>query len=288
MKYAYYPGCSAHSTARDMHESTAAVARALGIELDELGGWTCCGATAAHQTDALLAAALPAVNLGLARTTGMDMVVSCAACYNRMKTANHEISASPSVRQQVSGAIGHDYDGSVKVRHFVEVLLEDVGVARLKKCLKSSLHGLKMASYYGCLLVHPPDVMRFDDPEDPTSLDRLVTAMGGHTLEWPGKVECCGGGLNLTRTDIVVQLSGSIAGAAKEAGADCIAVACPMCQTSLDLRQRDIEKATGQRLNLPVVYITQLLGLCLDVSGKELGLSRLMVDPSAVTSAVRG
>ena len=182
---------------------------------------------------------------------------------------------------------GSDYDGSVAVRHFVEVLLEDVGTAKLKKSLKNSLHGLKVASYYGCLLVRPPEVMRFDDPEDPTSLDRLVTAMGGESLEWPGKVECCGGGLNLTRTDVVVRLSASIAEAAKASGADCIAVACPMCQASLDLRQKDIEKTTGKSINLPVVYITQLLGLCLDIPGKELGLNRLMVEPTAITSAVK-
>lgn len=285
MKYSYYPGCSAHSTARDMHELTLAVARALGIEFAELNGWTCCGATAAHQTDSLLAVSLPAANLSLAKATGLDMVVSCAACYNRSKVANHEVTASAAIRQQVSEAIGQDYDGSVVVRHFVEVLLEDIGPARLKKGLKVSLHGLKVASYYGCLLVRPPEVMRFDDPEDPTSLDRLVTAMGGESLEWPGKVECCGGGLNLTRTDVVVRLSASIAEAAKASGADCIAVACPMCQASLDLRQKDIEKATGKKLDLPVVYITQLLGLCLNIPGRALGLDRLMTDPSAVTRA---
>jgi len=174
------------------------------------------------------------------------------------------------------------------VRHFVEVLLEDVGTAKLKKSLKGSLHGLKVAAYYGCLLVRPPDVMRFDDPEDPTSLDRLVAAVGGESLEWPGKVECCGGGLNLTRTDLVVKLSASITDAAKEAGADCIAVACPMCQTSLDLRQKDIEKSTGRQVNLPVVYITQILGLCLDIPGEALGLNRLMVEPTAITAAVKG
>jgi len=287
MKYSYYPGCSARSTARDMHESTLAVAQVLNVELVELNGWTCCGATAAHQTDPLLAASLPAANLSLVRATGLDMVVSCAACYNRMKVANHTISSSAAMRKSVAEVIEHDYDGSVPVRHFIEVLLEDIGPAKLRKSLKSSLHGLRVACYYGCLLVRPPEVMRFDDPENPTSLDRLVTAMGGESLEWPHKVECCGGGLNLTRTDIVVRLSASLAEAAKMSGADCIAVACPMCQTSLDLRQKDIEKATGKKLDLPVVYITQLLGLCLDISSKALGLDRLMTDPSPVTRAVR-
>jgi heterodisulfide reductase subunit B len=286
MKYAYYPGCSAHSTARDMHESCLAVAEALGIELKEIEGWSCCGATSAHQTDRVLADSLAAANLMLARKTGLDMVVNCAACYNRTKTANYEVLSSPAVRERVSDALGEDYDGSVKVRHFVEVLLEDVGLSRLAKNLKQSLNGLKVACYYGCYLVRPPEVTGFDDPENPTSLDRLVTAMGGEALEWPCKVECCGGGLNLTRTDVTVQLSGSIIQMARASGADCITVACPMCQTSLDLRQKDIEKATGERYGMPILYITQLLGLCLGIAPGKLGLSRLMVSPSPVLKAI--
>lgn len=286
MKYAYYPGCSSHSTARDLHESSTAVAQQLGVELVELKGWTCCGATAAHQTSKVLAASLPAANLLMAKASGLDMVVNCAACYSRMKTANHEIISSPVVRKQVNDTIGHEYDGSVRVRHMIEVLLEDIGIGKLRKQFKQSLNGLKVACYYGCLLVRPPEVMNFDDPENPTSLDRLVTAMGGESLEWPYKVECCGGALNLTRTDVMVKLSASITEAAQASGAECVAVACPMCQSSLDLRQKDIEKATGKRFNLPVVYITQLLGLCLGISQKTLGFNRLMVNPSAIIKSV--
>jgi heterodisulfide reductase subunit B len=286
MKYAYYPGCSAHSTARDMHESSLAVARVLGIELKEIEGWTCCGATSAHQTDRILADSLAAANLLLAGKMGLDMVVNCAACYSRTKTANHEVLSSDDVRARVSDALGEDYDGSVAVRHFIEVLLEDVGLDKLRKSIRRPLNGLKVACYYGCYLVRPHEVTGFDDPENPVSLDRLVTAMGGESVEWPSKVECCGGGLNLTRTDVTVQLSGSIIEMAQASGAACIAVACPMCQTSLDLRQQDIEKATGKRYNMPVLYITQLLGLCLGISPKELGLDRLMVSPSAVINAI--
>lgn len=286
MKYAYYPGCSAHSTARDMHESSIAVARSLGIELIEPAGWTCCGATAAHQTDRLLATALPAANLQLVKETGLDMVVNCAACYSRTKIANHEITSSPAVREQVSATLGQDYDGSVAVRHFVEVLLEDIGLDRLREQFKQSLNGLKVACYYGCLLVRPHEVTGFDNPENPTSLDRLVTTMSGESLDWPHKVECCGGGLNLTRTDVVVKLSGSIIRMALASGAQCIAVACPMCQTSLDLRQKEIEKEYGEKYNMPVVYITQLLGLCLGIPPNELGLNRLMVSPSPILRAI--
>ena len=286
MRYAYYPGCSAESTAHDMNQSTLAVARALGIELHEPKGWTCCGATAGHQTDRLLAVSLPAANLSKVQDMKLDMVVNCAACYNRMKVANHEISSHPTIRQGVREALDRDYDGSVKVRHLIEVLLEDVGLPAITKSLKRSLNGLKVACYYGCLLVRPPGVLKFDDPENPKSLDRLVTAMGGQSLDWPCKVECCGGGLSLTRTDVVVHLTEGILEMACAAGADCIAVSCPMCQVNLDLRQQDINKQTGKNYQVPVVYITQLLGLCLGIGTGELGFSKLMVPASSVLKKV--
>ena len=286
MKYAYYPGCSAHSTARDMHESALAVAGALGIDLVEPAGWTCCGATAAHQTDPVLAASLPAASLLKVQDMGLDMVVNCAACYNRMKVANHEVSTDPAMRKLVGDAVGRDYDGSVKVRHIVEVLLDDVGLDYIKSALKRSLNGLHVACYYGCLLVRPHEITNFDDPENPTSLDRLVTAMGGVSLDWPHKVECCGGGLSMSRTDVVVSLTDSIVGMAKAAGARCIAVSCPMCQINLDMRQQDIEKKTGTRHDMPVLYVTQLLGLCLGISPDKLGLNKLMVSPARVIEKI--
>jgi heterodisulfide reductase subunit B2 len=285
MRYAYFPGCSAESTARDMHQSTLAVAEALGIELVEPAGWTCCGATAGHQTDLLLATALPAATLAKVADMKLDMVVNCAACYNRMKVANHEIVTNKQMRVQVAEALGRDYDGSVKVRHLLEVLLDDIGAQAIEAKLQKSLAGMKVASYYGCLLVRPKEVTGFDDPENPTSLDRLVVAMGGTALDWPHKVECCGGGLSMSRTDVVVNLTDSVVGMAKAAGADCIAVSCPMCQINLDMRQLDIAKTKGKRHDLPVLYITQLLGLCLGIAPQRLGLNKLMVSPAKVVKA---
>jgi heterodisulfide reductase subunit B len=264
-----------------------AVARALGIDLVEPKGWTCCGATAGHQTDRLLAVSLPAANLTKVQDMKLDMLVNCAACYSRMKVANHEISSHPTIRQGVRDALDRDYDGSVKVRHLLEVLLEDVGLPAIKRAVKRPLNGLKVACYYGCLLVRPPKILKFDDPENPTSLDRLVTAMGGTSLEWPSKVECCGGGLSLSRTDVVVELSGSIIDMAAGVGADCIAVSCPMCQVNLDLRQQDINKQTGKNYQIPIVYITQLLGLCLGIGPGDLGFDKLMVPATNVLEKVK-
>jgi len=286
MKYAYFPGCSADSTARDMHTSTLAVAKKLGIELIEPKGWICCGATSAHQTDRILAATLPAASLLLVRDMNMDMVVNCAACYNRMKTTNHDIRSDPALRERVHESIGRDYDGSVRVRHFIEVLLEDIGLEIISNRLKKSLNELKITCYYGCLMVRPPEIMQFDEPENPSSLERLVTAMGGESLDWSHKVECCGGGLSLTRTDVVVKLSNSVLDMAQAAGAQCVAVTCPMCQSNLDLRQKDIEKETGRRYDMPILYITQLLGLCLGISQKELGINKLMISPANVVKTI--
>jgi heterodisulfide reductase subunit B len=263
------------------------VAKALNIELIEIKGWTCCGSTPAHQTNKNLSIALPAANLLMAKKTGLDMVVFCAACYNRMKVANHEIQTNPETRKEIAATLGEDYDGSVKVLHFVEVLVKEIGVKKLKEALTHTLDGLKVTSYYGCLLVRPKGVTQFDDPENPTIMDKLITMMGGEMIDWPHKVECCGGGFALTRTDIVVDLSNSILGMAKESGAQCMAVACPMCQVNLDMRQGDIHKARGKDYNLPVVYITQLLGLCLGIAPKKLGMDKCVVSPEPIIDKVK-
>jgi len=286
MPYAYYPGCSSESTARDLDISTRAVADALGLDFMDIHGWTCCGASAAHQTDRVLAAALASASLVKVKDMDADMVVNCAACYSRMKTANHDISSDQAMRKWIADALGRDYDGSVRVRHILEVFLEDVGIERIGSALVKSLNGLKVASYYGCLLVRPCKITGFDDPENPVSLDRLVTVMGGEAIDWPYKTECCGAGLSLTRTDVVVGLADTIIGMAHDSGAECITVSCPMCQSNLDLRQADIAKSTGRRYNMPVVHITQLLGLCLGVSPKHLGLEKPMVSPGNIIKAV--
>jgi heterodisulfide reductase subunit B len=254
--------------------------------MSEITGWSCCGASAGHQTDRMLAASLAAANLSLAKNMGLDMVVNCAACYSRTKAANHEVISSPEARRCISDAIGSDYDGSVKVRHFVEILNEDVGIEKIRGKIKKQLSGLKVACYYGCFLVRPHEVTKFDDAENPMLIDNLVTAIGGESIEWPCKVECCGGGLNLTRTDVTVGLSSYILDMAKESGTECIAVACPMCQVSLDMRQKEIEAKTGKRYKLPIFYITQLLGLCLGISPKALGINRLMVDPQEIVKMI--
>ena len=287
MKYAYYPGCSAESTARDQYMSVKEVAKVLDIELIEPKGWTCCGSTPAHHTNKNLSIALPAANLLMAKKMNLDMVVFCAACYNRMKVANYEIKNNPNLRKEIADLLGEDYDGSVNVQHFIEILIKEIGIKKLQTTFTHSLNGIKVANYYGCLLVRPREVTNFDDPENPTIMDNLVTIMGGESIDWPHKVECCGGGFALSRTDIVVELSNSILEMAKLSGAQCLSVACPMCQVNLDLRQSDIKRIKGNEYNLPIVYITQLIGLCMGISYEKLGMKKCVVSPKAIVEKVK-
>jgi heterodisulfide reductase subunit B len=287
MKYAYYPGCSAESTARDQYMSVREVAGALNIELVEPKGWTCCGSTPAHHTNKLLSVALPAANLLMAQKMGLDMVVFCAACYNRMKVANHEIQRNPAIRKEVATSLGEDYDGNVRVIHFTEVLIKDLGIQKLKKYFTHTLNGLKVAGYYGCLLVRPREVTGFDDPENPTLIDQLVKSMGGESIDWPQKVACCGGGFAISRTDIVVELTNSVLEMAESSGAQCVAVACPMCQINLDMRQGNINNIKKTAYDMPIVYITQLLGLCLGIPARKLGMNKCIVSPKPVIEFVK-
>ena len=283
MRFAFYPGCSLESSAKEYRASTERVARSLGIELLEIPGWVCCGSTPAHMTDKILSIALPAHTLQIAR--GMDtegVLVSCASCYSRLKTANAAIKADKAVRERVAYAIGADYDGSVPVYHMLEVVARAMNEPGFDEKIKRKLKGLKVASYYGCLLVRPPSITGFDDREDPQLMDKLMARLGAEPVAWRSKIECCGAALAFTNPDIVLKLSGDILEDAKTSGADVVAVACPLCQSNLDLRQRNIEKYTGVDLEIPVMYFTQIIGLALGYSAGALGLGKHMISPVPV------
>ncbi len=283
MTYAFFPGCSLDGAAKDFRSSTLAVASKLGLDLPELKDWICCGSTAAHSSDPLLADALPAKSLSAAG--GATVAVACAACYSRLKTANHHIVADAALRARVAQVVGRDYDGQTQVLHLLEILVRDVGLARVAAAIRRPLAGLKVACYYGCLLARPPEITGFDDPENPTLMDRLLETAGATPIEWPHKTECCGAGFSITDPGIVLELSNRILLMAQAAGADCIATACPLCQLNLDMRQKDIEARSGRRYNLPVFYFTQLLGLAMGCRADELSLGSLVVEPKALLEA---
>jgi heterodisulfide reductase subunit B2 len=277
VSYVFFPGCSLEGTAKDFRQSTMAVAAKLGLGLPELKDWICCGSTAAHASDPLLADALPAQSLALAK--GDTVAVACAACYSRLKTANHHIAGDAAVRAKVAQVTGKDYDGRTEVRHLLEILCRDIGLARIAKAVERPLAGLKVACYYGCLLSRPPEVTNFDDAENPTLMDRLLEAAGAVPVEWPHKTECCGASASITDPGVVVELTNRILEMAQASGADCIATACSLCQLNLDLRQKDVEARFGKRYDMPVFYFTQLLGLAMGCPAKDLSLDSLIVAP---------
>ena len=278
-KYAYFPGCSLQSTAKEYDISTREVSRALGMELVEIPDWICCGATPAHITNHLLSIALPVKNIIMARKQGMDLVTCCAACFSRLKVANKIMREDKAHREKVNEIVEDQYEGEVKIRHFLDILVNEYGLDKIKERVKKKLKGLKIASYYGCLLTRPPEVVQFDDPESPMSMDNLMESLGAEAVSWPYKTECCGASYSLTKTKIVLRLSRDILRMAKDEGAEAIAVACPLCQSNLDMRQMQIEKKYGEEFCMPIFYFTQLVGLALGVEAKKLGLNKHMVNP---------
>ncbi len=284
MKYAYYPGCSLHATGVDYNESTLAVASVLGIEMVEVPGWSCCGSTPAHCTDEFLAAALPAKNLLAAKEIADEVVVCCSACFSRFKFAQKHIEEKDDLRARLAEAMPVDEIRGMKVRHLIDVIAQDVGLERVAQAKKRDLD-LKVACYYGCLLTRPPKVTEFDDPEDPHFMDDLLTAAGMETVPWPYKTECCGATFSLTRVEIVLRLVAEILQMAKEADADCISVACPLCHANLDMRQHDVEKKLGVEYRIPIFYFTQLLGMAFGLERDKLGLGRGLVSCNELLAA---
>jgi heterodisulfide reductase subunit B len=266
--------------------SAKAVCQVLGIELEEIPDWICCGASSAHMTSELLSLALPVKDLVTARQMDLDTAVCCAACYGRLKVANKEMSSGDeSLLSQVDELVGSSYRGESKVKHLLEIVIDGYGLDALREKVIHDLGGLKVAAYYGCLLVRPPDAVDLDDPENPTSMERLITALGAQAIEWPYKTECCGASLSLTRTDIVVKLCHDIFEMAAAEGAECLMVACPLCQANLDMRQAQVNKRYKTDFALPVFYFTQLIGLALGIRAKELGLNKLLVSPKKLLRA---
>ncbi|MEI6276665.1 MAG: CoB--CoM heterodisulfide reductase iron-sulfur subunit B family protein [Prolixibacteraceae bacterium] len=275
MKIGFYPGCSLTGSSREYNESVVAIAKVLDIELTEISDWNCCGATAAHSMNEELSLSLPARIMAMAEAQGLtEVVVPCAACYNRLKMTQHELKDEPK-RKRVSEILQLPYAGNVKIINVLQ-MLEVYGAENIKAKITKPF-GHKVACYYGCLLVRPHSVLQFDRVEDPRSMDELIQVIGGTTIDWAFKTECCGGGFSVSRTDLVVKLSGNILEDAADRGAEAVIVACPMCQSNLDMRRGAINKILDRPSDIPVIYITQAIGLALGIGAKELGLKRHFV-----------
>jgi len=275
MELSYYPGCSLHGTSVEYDESTRAVCTALDIELHEIEDWNCCGATSAHSVGGDLSLALPARNLALAARDGRDVVVPCAACFNRLRAA------------QVAAVEGKLPEGvttgerAVDVRSLVDVLATTEMLSRIAGKVEKSLEELAVVPYYGCLLVRPQEVTGAKDVEDPQDMDAVLKMVGLDLKKWSYKTQCCGGGLALSRADLVEKLVKKILAHARGCGAECIVTACPMCLMNLEARQFEglrsgsIDKADS----MPVLYFTELIGIALGMDWVSDWLGKHVMDP---------
>jgi heterodisulfide reductase subunit B len=283
MRVGYYPGCSLEGTARQYDISAKQVCRSLGIELEEVPGWSCCGSSPALKMNRLLSTALSAHNLALMERQGVSEVVApCPFCFRRLKSAQEEIGGDPALREEVQQIIEDQINGRLTIHNLLGFLSQKVGLEAIREKVNKPLKGLKLIPYYGCYVVKPPSVTGFDHPEDPTSLDEILEAVGGEVLDWDFKVECCGAGLSLSKTEKVVELTGRLIREAAWRGADAIVVVCQLCQANLDLRQKEIGSEDNTNYKLPIIYFTQLLGLSFGYSPTDLGLNHHVVDPLAV------
>ncbi|MHC4535764.1 MAG: CoB--CoM heterodisulfide reductase iron-sulfur subunit B family protein [Planctomycetota bacterium] len=283
-KYAYYPGCSLHSTGSEYDVSFRAVCEKLGIDIREVEGWICCGTSPAHSSSKLLSLALPFENLCQAEKMGIkDIIAPCAACFARLRTAMYEANEDAEIAGQISEALEKPLPESMNILSPIEIFCNQEGLA---EAVTKQLPDLKVVCYYGCLLTRPSKVMQFDECEYPMAMDNLLRSMGIETLDWSYKTECCGGALAMTRTDVVLKLTHDILEEAKAVGANAIAVGCPLCHVNLDTRQTEVEQEYGVQYNLPVFYFTQLMGLAMGVAGDKLGLQKHFISSDGLLSGV--
>ena len=288
MSYAYYPGCSAKGTGRAYEESLYAVFGALGTGLDELEDWNCCGASGYPAVDAVKAAALSARNLALAEGARpgpdpVDILAPCAGCYRAMLKTEQTLAGGGAVAARVGGALGAAglrYEGRARVRHPLDVLVNDIGLDRIAEAAVRPLGGLRVACYYGCLLVRP--YATFDDRRTPTSMERLLESVGAEPIDWPLRTRCCGGScycggpLIGALPEATLRLSYRLLKDAKRRGADAIATVCPLCQFNLEAFQGQMARKFGEPADLTVGFFTQLLGTALGLDERALGVHRML------------
>jgi len=260
--YAYYPGCTQETTAREYNESVKAVCAALGIELSELPDWTCCGASSAHTTDYWLAHTLAGRNLAIAEKLNADIAVACPACYQRLAATAKEFRTDEKLREKLPSLIGQPYEAKYDIRHILDIFCNTVGFDTIAGKIVKPLSGLRVVAYYGCYLVRPPALTEFDDAENPQSMDKLLQVLGADVQDWRGKVTCCGGSHSFTLRNTIIDMVSDIIAAAGEVNAEAIVTACPLCQVNLESRQ-------SGKAKMPVFYFTELAAIAMGIENKN-------------------
>jgi len=285
MKIGFYPGCSLEGSSKEYSQSLLAVAEKCGVILEEIDDWSCCGASAAHSLNHDLSIALPARTLALAENQGMtEVVIPCAACYGRMAASQKAMLEDASVLKKTQGFIDMKFLGNVQLLTVFEFLQKYIFPVA-DQYIVNKLNQ-KTACYYGCLLARPKELTKLERPENPMEMEAVMEKAGATPIAWAFKTECCGAGFSMSRTDIVAKLSGKILEDAADRGAESIIVACPMCQSNLDLRRPEIKKQLKKEINIPVFFITQALGLSMGIPAKDLGLENHFVSTRKAVSCI--
>ncbi len=290
-RYAYFPGCSAKGSCRELDISTLAVARAFDIELTELEDAGCTGAREFRAISEQLHLTANGRILALAEAQGSDLVAVCDTCLLNLMETNQRLNADPAALDAVNRALaegGLEYRGGVAVKHFLWVLLEDVGEARLRERVVRPLSGLRVAPFSGCHIRRPASAYGAEVPDRATSLDRLCEIVGAEPVAFDGADKCCGFHVMMTEEKIALARGGARLAGARDQGADCLVTPCPLCHTVLDAYQPNIERQLEQRFEIPILHVSQLMGLALGLSPEALALPRHMVDAGGVLAALAG
>lgn len=279
MEYAYYPGCSLEHTGKPYDMSIREVFKKLDVTLREIEDWNCCGATMYMSVDKVVGFAVSARNLALAQNMGCDICAPCSSCYTTLRKTNRHIAWNVHSRKIINEALkaaNLTYDKMVDVRHPLDIIVNDVGIDKIVKSCTHELNGLRIAPYYGCMIVRP--VYDFDDMDDPQTMDVLFRALGGEVVDFPDKVRCCGGMLMTTFEEVALSLNNHILMCAEDNGAEVIVTTCPLCQMNLESYQKQINKRYNLNHNMPIIYFSQLLGLALGIEPSILGLDMMLVE----------
>lgn len=284
MEIAYYPGCSLHASSELYDIQSRIVFRRLGVELKEIEDWNCCGATSASKTDDFLALALPARNLGIADASGLaELVIPCSSCYSRMLVSQKKLVDDPGLKNKINAELTKKVEGKIKISSILEVLVSKAISGEIAEKSIKKLEGLKPVCYYGCLLTRfPCDVEVPDNVENPQGMEIVCKVLGAQPLDWSYKTDCCGASAVINDTDTSLFLMSRILKDALARGANCFITTCPMCQLNMDAYQDRVGEKYGIQKRLPVYFITELLGIAMGFSPKEMQLNRHFIDSSGL------
>jgi heterodisulfide reductase subunit B len=279
MEVAYYPGCSLHQSSQFYDLQTRKIFTELGIRLKEIDDWSCCGATSAGKFDDFLAVALPARNLGIAEQSGFsEMLIPCSGCYSSHLMCKTRLKQNQPLLDEINTELQHRMTNSIKLLTILELLLEAAQLGRFDTVIKHKLTGLKPACYYGCMTRFAYDVPVSDNVENPQGMETILKLIGCDPRDWSYKTACCGASAAINDPETALNLMGKIMKNAVAAGCNCIVTTCPMCQLNLDAYQEKFCNKAGIYERLPVYFVTELIGVSMGISLKDMNADRHFVD----------